>query len=98
MGENNKELSTLKALTLGLGLGALSASCSAGGILGVSSLLMPYTTEVLLTDITNEIEDIIGINLDEFTPWEERVVCVYGPAPGPTIGDSFGDEGVTGFN
>ena len=93
----NKELSTLKALALGTGLGALNIASTAGGILTGTAvalgLTLPSVAPLLLDPLVDVTESIIGVQLDDFTPWEEQVYCAYGPAPGPEYTGP-----VTGFN
>ena len=83
----NKELSTLKALALGTGLGALNIASTAGGIITgtavVLGLTLPSVAPLLLDPLVDVTESIIGVQLDDFTPWEEQVYCAYGPAYEP---------------
>ena len=99
--KESKELSTLKAIALGAGLGALNIACTAGGILtGAATtvcITMPNLSadmaELLFDPLVDNVEDIIGVQLDAFTPWEEQVYCAYGPAYEPEYTGP-----VTGFN
>ena len=99
--KESKELSTLKAIALGAGLGALNIACTAGGLLTgattAACVLMPNIAtdmaELVFDPLVESVEDIIGVQLDDFTPWEEQVYCAYGPAPGPEYTGP-----VTGFN
>lgn len=79
----NKDNSTLKAIAIGLGLGALNITCTAGAI--VSGL----STAAVIVEIKNN-----STYNNHFIASEEEVYDIYGPAPA----FSENADDVTGFN